>query len=120
MDKNDFLSQLPEMVNELPFAVTVCDTDAIILYMNELSINTFQKYGGAAILGSSLFLYHNPQSSEKLRELLSTATKNVYTIEKNGIRKLIYQSPWFKEGKFAGLIELSLEIPFEMPNFVRT
>jgi hypothetical protein len=55
----------------------------------------------------------------KLRELLDTQTKHVYTIEKNGIRKMIYQSPWFKEGNFAGLIELSLEIPMEMPHYNR-
>jgi hypothetical protein len=32
---------------------------------------------------------------------------------------MIYQSPWFKDGEFAGLIELSLEIPMEMAHFVR-
>ena len=119
MNTNDFLSQLPAMAKELPFAITVCDTEAIILYMNDRSISTFQKYGGADIIGTSLFLYHHGASSDKLRELLDTASKNAYTIEKNGIKKIIYQSPWYKEGKFAGLIELSLEIPMEMQHFVR-
>jgi hypothetical protein len=32
---------------------------------------------------------------------------------------MIYQSPWFRDGEFAGLIELSLEIPMEMAHFVR-
>jgi hypothetical protein len=40
--------------------------------------------------------------------------KNVYTIEKNGVKKLIYQSPWYYNGEYAGFVELSLEIPFEM------
>jgi transcriptional regulator with PAS, ATPase and Fis domain len=119
MDNLDFLQQLPAMTNELPFAVTVCDTEAIILYMNERSVSTFQKYGGEAIIGSSLFLYHHGAAAAKLRELLDTATKNAYTIEKNGIKKMVYQSPWYKEGKFAGLIELSLDIPMEMEHFVR-
>jgi hypothetical protein len=44
---------------------------------------------------------------------------NVYTIEKNGIKKLIYQSPWFEKGEMKGLVELSLEIPFNMPHFIR-
>jgi hypothetical protein len=43
----------------------------------------------------------------------------VYTIEKNGVRKLIFQAPWFQDGKYAGLVELALEIPAEMPHFVR-
>jgi hypothetical protein len=119
MNNNDFLSQIPAMANELPFAITICDTEAIILYMNDLSISTFHKYGGADIIGTSLFDYHHGQSAVKLRELLDTQTKNAYTIEKNGVKKLIYQSPWFKEEKFAGLIELSLEIPMEMAHFVR-
>ncbi|MEI8047808.1 MAG: diguanylate cyclase [Bacteroidota bacterium] len=119
MINTDFLLQIPAMAKELPFAVTVCDTNAIILYMNDRSISTFEKYGGADIIGSSLFDYHNGPSSVKLRELLDTQTKNAYTIEKNGIKKMIYQSPWFKNGEFAGLIELSLEIPMEMEHFVR-
>ena len=36
------------------------------------------------------------------------------------VKKLIYQTPWFKEdGAFGGLIEYSIEIPFDMPHFVR-
>lgn len=119
MDNNDFLLQIPAMARELPFAITVCDTEATILYMNDRSILTFQKYGGADIVGTSLFQYHHGPSAVKLRELLDTQTKNAYTIEKNGIKKMIYQSPWFKDGEFAGLIELSLEIPIEMEHFVR-
>lgn len=119
MNNLDFLNQIPVMAKELPFAITVCDTEAIILYMNDRSIDTFHKYGGAEIIGTSLFLYHHGQAGIKLRELLDTATKNAYTIEKNGVKKMIYQSPWYKEGNFAGLIELSLEIPTEMPHFIR-
>jgi len=32
---------------------------------------------------------------------------------------LIYQSPWYQNGEFAGLVEISLEIPEQMPHFVR-
>ena len=87
--------------------------------MNNRSISTFQKYGGADIIGTSLFLYHHGPSAIKLKELLDTESKNAYTIEKAGIKKMIYQSPWYKEGKFAGLIELALEIPMEMQHFIR-
>ncbi len=119
MNNNDFTAQIPAMANELPFAITVCDTNAIILYMNDRSVNTFHKYGGADIIGTNLFDYHHGTSAVKLRVLLDNHTKNAYTIEKNGIKKIIYQSPWFKDGEFAGLIELSLEIPMVMEHFVR-
>jgi hypothetical protein len=51
--------------------------------------------------------------------MLESGRANVYTIQKNGRRKLIYQSPWYRDGKYAGLVELSLEIPWEMPHFNR-
>jgi len=44
---------------------------------------------------------------------------NAYTIEKRGVRKLIYQAPWFRDGIVQGLVELSLEIPDAMPHFIR-
>ena len=49
MNTTEFLNELPYMVIELPFAVTVCDAEDIILYLNDRSISTFQKYGGASI-----------------------------------------------------------------------
>jgi len=44
---------------------------------------------------------------------------NVYTSEKNGVRELIYQSPWYVDGEYRGFIELSLDIPDQMPHFIR-
>lgn len=35
-------------------------------------------------------------------------------------KKLIYQAPWYKDtSEYGGLVELSLEIPIKMPNYVR-
>ena len=45
---------------------------------------------------------------------------NAYTIEKKGIRKMIYQTAWRREdGTVGGIIELSMPIPAEMPHYVR-
>ena len=41
-------------------------------------------------------------------------------IEKKGIKKFVYQSPWYQEGQYAGFVEFVLEIPFELPHFVRS
>jgi hypothetical protein len=62
---------------------------------------------------------HPAEAQEKLKKMLETHESNVYTIEKNGIKKMIYQSPWYEEGKFHGIVELSLELPAELPHFVR-
>jgi transcriptional regulator with PAS, ATPase and Fis domain len=106
-------------IREFPGAVTVCDREGIILAMNEKSARTFEASGGAALIGSNLFDCHPEPSRAKLKELLAAGRANVYTIEKKGIKKLIYQSPWYENGAYRGFVELSLEIPFEMPHFVR-
>jgi hypothetical protein len=108
-----------DWVREFPGGVTVCDADGIVLAMNEKSIRTFEKSGGAKLIGSSLFACHPDAARTKLKELLRAGRTNVYTIEKQGIRKLIYQSPWYEQGEYRGFVELSLEIPSEIPHFVR-
>ena len=54
-----------------------------------------------------------------LADMLQNPRTNVYTIEKKGVKKLIYQTPWYVEGEFMGFMELSMEIPFEMKHRVR-
>jgi transcriptional regulator with PAS, ATPase and Fis domain len=109
-----------EWIKEFPAAVTVCDANGIILDMNDRAAQTFEKDGGYALIGKDLMDCHSDASRGKVKEMLATHAKNVYTIEKNGVKKLIYQSPWFQNDQYAGFVELSLEIPFEMPHFVRT
>lgn len=101
------------------FAITVCDADGKILEMNAKSSSTFAKSGGGSLIGKSLLDCHPEPSKTKLKKMLAELYTNAYTIEKNGVKKLIYQTPWLQDGKPAGLVELSLEIPLEMPHFVR-
>ncbi|KAF0111407.1 MAG: PAS fold domain protein [Chloroflexi bacterium] len=106
-------------INEVPFAITVCDKEGIILEMNEKSALTFAKDGGMKLLNTSMLECHPEQARMKILEMLASESVNVYTIEKNGIKKLIYQCPWYDNGHYGGLVELSLEIPIDMPHFVR-
>ncbi len=104
---------------ELATAITVCDADGRIVAMNEESARVFAEDGGRALLGRSVLDCHPEPARRKLEQLLATRETNVYTIEKNGRKKLIYQAPWFEKGEFRGLVELALPIPFEIPHFVR-
>jgi hypothetical protein len=106
-------------IKEFPAAVTVCDPDGVILAMNDKASTTFGKDGGYALVGQNMLDCHPDPARTKVERLLAAKAKNVYTIEKNGIKKLIYQSPWYQNGVYAGFVELSLEIPFELPHFVR-
>ena len=109
-----------EWLKEFPAAATVCDVNGIILDMNDRAAATFEKDGGYALIGKNLIDCHSEASRAKVQQMLASHEKNVYTIEKNGVKKLIFQSPWSRNGEYAGFVELSLEIPFEMPHFVRS
>ncbi len=104
---------------EFPAAITVCDSSGTILAMNDRSCATFEADGGARLIGTNLLDCHTEPTKSKVTALLKSGTSNVYTIQKAGIKKLIYQSPWYKNGKFAGIVELSLPIPEELPHFDR-
>jgi transcriptional regulator with PAS, ATPase and Fis domain len=108
-----------DWIKEFPAAVTVCDARGVILEMNDRSAKTFEKDGGRALIGSNLLDCHPDPARGKLERLLESRQKNVYTIEKNGVKKLIYQSPWYRDGQYAGFVEFSFEIPFDMPHFIR-
>ena len=108
-----------EWIKEFPGAVTLCDEKGVILEMNDKSVRTFESDGGAALIGKNIFDCHPEPARAKLRDIMAGRRTNVYTIEKNGIKKLIYQAPWTRHGQYLGFVELALEIPFEMPHFVR-
>lgn len=109
-----------EWLDSFSGAVTICDTKGIIVYMNPKAQEVFQKYGGKSLVGTNLLDCHPEPARSKLQDMLENATSNIYTIEKNGIKKLIHQTPFYKNNIYSGFIELSLEIPGEMPHFIRT
>lgn len=108
-----------EIFKELPFAVTACNNDGIIVYMNEKSRSTFSKNETETLIGKSLYDCHPKPATLKIKELLKTGKTNVYTIEKKGLKKMIYQCPWYKNGLIQGLVEIALILPEEIPHFVR-
>ncbi len=82
-----------QWVEEFSGAVTVCDPEGIILEMNDKAVATFRKSGGNQLLGSNLFDCHPESARSKLRQLMEQRQTNIYTIEKKGVKKLIYQTP---------------------------
>ena len=105
--------------NEFPGDITVCDAAGVILEMNDHAAKTFAKDGGRALLGSNLLDCHPEPSRSKLQELLATGKVNAYTIEKEGVKKLVYQAPWYEDGVYAGLVEVALVLPDVLPRLVR-
>ncbi|MBL7970340.1 MAG: hypothetical protein JNL03_02370 [Prolixibacteraceae bacterium] len=101
-------------------AITVCDREGIVVYMNDRSKKQFDKDGGGSMVGQSLIECHPEPARTKLKEMLAEPIPNSYTIEKKGIRKMIHQTPWMENGEFKGVVEISFEIPVEMAHHKRS
>jgi transcriptional regulator with PAS, ATPase and Fis domain len=108
-----------DWIKNFPNAITICDLEGIVLAMNQKAAAAFFEYGGKELIGKSLLDCHPEPAREKLLQLLQSGERNVYTIEKHGTRKLIYQAPWYRDEKRCGMVELALEIPSYIPHFVR-
>jgi len=106
-----------DWVKEFPCTIWVCDRDGIMLEMNDHAADTQE--GGRNLIGTNILDCHPEPARTKLAEMLASGQANIYTIEKTGKRKLIYQAPWYENGVYAGFVELSLPLPAEMPHFVR-
>ena len=94
-----------DYMKELNVAITVCDKEGKILQMNDKS----QKTNHGDLVGQNVLDCHPEPARRKLMRLM----------EEHGVKKLIYQTPWYENGEFMGLVEFSLEIPFEMPHYIR-
>lgn len=111
--------EVQDFFREADVAVTVCDSEGTIIYMNKQSEEVNLK-PGQVLLGSNVLDCHPEPARSMLQKMMKEHLKNSYTIEKKGRKKLIYQIPWFEEGEYKGFIELSMVIPFEMPHKIRS
>lgn len=124
------LDKVLDWAKGVSFAVTVCDREGFIIYMNDKSKATFAKHGD--IMGNSLKDCHSTRSWETIVRLLQKGESNTYTILKNGVKKIIHQTPWYTQEilssedveqqcvkQVGGLVEISIVIPEEVSHFVR-
>jgi hypothetical protein len=105
-----------DWVKEFPGSISVCDPEGILLEMNDRAA---AQQDDQDLIGKNILDCHPEPARTKLKEMLAEGRANIYTIEKRGKRKLIYQAPWYQDGAYAGFVELSLEIPETMPHFIR-
>jgi len=108
-----------EWIQEFPAAVTVTDERGTILAMNDRACAMFASDGGAALIGANVLTCHPEVARSKLAAMLNERTVNCYTIEKNGKWKMFYQAPWYAGGIYRGFVEIAMDIPADLPHFVR-
>ena len=89
----------------------------MILYQNAPAREIYKSHGD--LIGTNLMPCHNANSQAIIRHMLATGESNAYTIEKNGVHKMIYQTPWRRDGQIAGLVEISMIIPATLPHHIR-
>ena len=84
---------IPDWAKGLNCSITVCDKDGIIVYMNDRAVEQYKKHGN--LVGKNLFDCHNEHA-------------------------MIFQSAWTENGAVAGLCEISMLIPEDLPHYVRS
>ena len=118
MEDNKHIRQLCHWADDVDYAVTIADKDCNIIYMNRRSRDTFCR-NGENLIGRNLMDCHPEHARAIIRRLLEQGGSNVYSITKNGVNKLIFQSAWKLDGEIAGLVETSMVIPADLKHFDR-
>ncbi|WP_300107956.1 PAS sensor protein [uncultured Alistipes sp.] len=96
-------------------AITACDTEGVVIFMNKQSILV-----NGDMRGKNMLPCHNERSRGIIDRLIKEGGTNAYTIDKKGVRKMIYQTAWrHEDGSVGGLLEISMPIPAEMPHYIR-
>lgn len=76
-------------------SVVICNLKHEILYMNPAAVANYEKRGGSALVGKSLLACHNPQSVEKIEQVIAWFQKSkdnnlVYTFHNEKQNKDVY------------------------------
>ncbi len=108
-----------EWLDGVEISISGCDAEGTTNYMNARGAKGFEASGGYALLGADMRDCHPGASRERFEELLASQKLQAYTIERHGKRKLVYQAPVVRDGQFAGYVELVMDLPEDLPHFVR-
>lgn len=109
-----------DWIKDFSVAVVICDRKGVLTYLNEAAAAMYAPFGGYALLGKSVCDCHKQATNDKMNEIMETRKPHTYSIERNGVKRLIHQVPHVVNGEVVGIIELAIIVPFEFPHFVRS
>jgi transcriptional regulator with PAS, ATPase and Fis domain len=111
-----------DWIRGFPVALVICDRKGMLTYLNDAAAAMYAPFGGYALLGKSVFdgCHKQQASNDKMIEIMETRKPHTYSIERDGVKRLIHQMPHIIDDEVIGIVELAIVIPFEMPHFVRT
>lgn len=108
-----------EWIATYPAEIMVCDPHGTILEMSNLSIQIYEKEGGAQLIGRNVFDHHAEPAKSQMMSVVNQKRHIIYTTEKGGLKKLISIAPWYREGEYAGFALIVLDLPAKIPNIVK-
>lgn len=85
-------------------SVVICNLEHDIIYMNPAACKNYAKHGGAALVGTSLLKCHNPESNQKIKDVVayfaaSESHNLVYTFYNEKQNKDVYMIALRDESK---------------------
>ncbi len=91
-------------------AVVICNPEHEIIYMNPAAVKYYEKRGGEKLIGRSLLDCHNPDSKEKIIQVVKWFEESekhnlVYTFHNEKQNKDVYMVALREEGRFIGYYE---------------
>ena len=98
------------VVNQDKTSVVICNLKHEIIYMNPAAVLNYSKYGGDKLIGRSLLDCHNPESREKIKQVVdwfaADESHNIgYTFHNEKQNKDVYMVALRDEGKLIGYYE---------------
>ena len=74
---------------------------------------------GFDLIGHNAITCHKEPTQSKMRKIYKEQKFNFYSITLNGQKQMVYQAPYFIDGKFSRIVEMVLDLPENTPHLDR-
>ena len=106
----DFASYFKSIVDQDRASIVICNLEHEIIYMNPASIRNYEKRGGDKLIGRSILDCHNPESGEKIKQVVDWFAADeehnlVHTFYNEKQNKDVYMVALRDQGKLIGYYE---------------
>lgn len=108
--EKDMVNFYKSLVDQDRAAVVICNLEHEILYMNPAAVSNYAKWGGDKLIGKSVLACHNPESQEKIAQVVKWFAEDenhnlVYTFHNEKQNKDVYMVALRDHGKLIGYYE---------------
>ena len=105
-----YVSFYKSIVDQDRASVVICNLKHEIIYMNPAAVTSYAKRGGDKLIGRSLLDCHNPESRDKIQQVVDWFAADeshniVYTFHNEKQNKDVYMVALRDEGKLIGYYE---------------